>query len=392
VRVLIINSMFVNALYRRCADELGRLPGVELTVLTTESWVMNGKLMPLDPVAPDAPYRFVAAPAAWKGKENRGFYKRGLSKVLRDAKPEVIYLMEEPFSVFATQIIALKKIVCPSVPVIFFTWNNLSLTKYDYRPSFAYRNFARLNLRSLDQGLTANSDGIAVLREFGYEKSVRTVGYGVDTGHYSSARDEKVERIRTELGIRSTDKVIGYVGRMLHMKGVDLLIEAYSRVCSTNPNLKLLLVGSGEADAEIDQQINAAGIVDRVVRVPVIPHSAVPDYMHTLDVLVLPSRRVGMWAEQFGRVLVEAMAARKIVIGSSSGAIPEVVGEAGFIFRENDALHLAQTLDQALSLSSAELSALRERAAYRSMETYSWKRFAEASLQAMHQALEGRSA
>ena len=51
MKVLIINSMFVNALYRRCADELGKLPGVELTVLTTDGWVMNGKPMLLDPVA-----------------------------------------------------------------------------------------------------------------------------------------------------------------------------------------------------------------------------------------------------------------------------------------------------------------------------------------------------
>src|SRR6185312_5348201 len=98
--------------------------------------------------------------------------------------------------------------------------------------------------------------------------------------------------------------------------------------------------------------------------------------MHALEILVLPSRRVGMWAEQFGRVLVEAMAAGKIVVGSSSGAIPEVIGDGGFVFEENNALSLEATLLRALELRGKEREDLLKRARYRSSEYYSWKRFA----------------
>jgi glycosyltransferase involved in cell wall biosynthesis len=56
-----------------------------------------------------------------------------------------------------------------------------------------------------------------------------------------------------------------------------------------------------------------------------------------MDALVLPSRTTASWAEQFGHVLIEAMAAGVPVIGSSSGAIPEVIGEAGLVFPEGDA-------------------------------------------------------
>ncbi len=390
MRVLIINSMFVNALYRRCADELGRLPGVDLTVLTTESWVMNGKLMPLDTVDAQAPYRFIAASAGWKGKENRGFYTGGIVNALRISKPEVIYLMEEPFSVFATQILAIKRLICPTVPVVFFTWNNLSLSQYDYRPSIAYRSFARFNLRSLDHALTANTDGIQVLREFGYQRPARSIGYGVDTERYAQVDRDRVLEILNGLGIKADDKIIGYVGRLLHMKGLDLLVDSFSRLAPSDPKLKLLIVGSGEAEPDIRKQIEAAGIARQVIQVPVVPHAAVPDYMHTINMLVLPSRRVRMWAEQFGRVLVEAMAARKIVIGSSSGAIPEVIGDAGFVFRENDAEHLTATLKHALGLSPDALSELHDRASRRALEVYSWRRFAESSLDAMQQALEGK--
>jgi glycosyltransferase involved in cell wall biosynthesis len=390
VRVLIINSMFVNALYRRCADELGRLPGIELTVLTTESWVMNGKLMPLDPVAADAPYRFIAGAARWKGKENRGFYTDGIAQAFRSANPEVIYLMEEPFSIFATQILAVKRMICPDVPVVFFTWNNLSLRQYDYRPSIAYRNLARLNLRSLDHALTANTDGVDVLREFGYERPAQTVGYGVDTERYSEEDKKRVNKLRNSFGIEAGDRVIGYVGRLLHMKGIDLLIESFETLAAEDPTVKLLLIGSGEAEQAISSRIDAARLRHRVVRVPVVPHSAVPDHMHLLEILVLPSRRVGMWAEQFGRVMVEAMAAGKIVVGSTSGAIPEVIGDAGFVFRENDAAHLTATLRQALSLPAQEVQALKDRALYRATVTYGWRNFAQMSYDALESAAASR--
>lgn len=390
MRVLIINSMFVNALYRRCADELGALPGIELTVLTTNGWVMNGKPMPLDPVRADAPYAFRVGEAIWKGKENRAFYTEGLTRAIRDAKPEAIYLMEEPFSVFALQVLAARNAMCPNVPVVFFTWNNLSLEQYDYRPSFAYRSFARLNLRSLDYALTANTEGIRVLQDFGFNRPIKTIGYGVDTSHYSAPRPSRVQEIRTTLNVAPSDILVGYVGRLLYMKGIDLLIQAFQQTIRQTSNAKLLLLGSGPEEANLRDQIQQAGLTDAVRFVPVVPHAQVPDYMHALDILVLPSRRVGMWAEQFGRVMVEAMAAGKIVIGSTSGAIPEVIGDAGLTFTENNSVDLALTLRAALDLGEEEKQQLIEKAKARATEFYSWKRFAEQSSEALEWVVNDR--
>jgi glycosyltransferase involved in cell wall biosynthesis len=60
-----------------------------------------------------------------------------------------------------------------------------------------------------------------------------------------------------------------------------------------------------------------------------------------MDVLVLPSRTMPTWKEQFGRVLIEAMACGVPVIGSDSGEIPTTIGEAGMVFSEGDADGLA---------------------------------------------------
>src|SRR5260221_14335510 len=85
-----------------------------------------------------------------------------------------------------------------------------------------------------------------------------------------------------------------------------------------------------------------------------------------IDALVLRSLTTPVWKEQFGRVLTEAMACGVPVVGSSSGAIPEVIGEAGLIFPEGDAAALAGCLAKlqqppALRLALAQRGLARAR-------------------------------
>jgi glycosyltransferase involved in cell wall biosynthesis len=99
--------------------------------------------------------------------------------------------------------------------------------------------------------------------------------------------------------------------------------------------------------------------------------------MRTSDVLVLPSRTIpGKWKEQFGRVLVEAMASGCVPIGSDSGAIPSVIGAGGLIFPEGDVAALARRLTSVAS-GRDMLAALRSRALERANERYSWRAVAQ---------------
>ena len=86
------------------------------------------------------------------------------------------------------------------------------------------------------------------------------------------------------------------------------------------------------------------GIADRVEFTSQRPSDEIPAVYHSLDVLVLPSRRTARWQEQFGRVLTEAMACAVAVIGAESGAIPGVIGGAGLLFPEGDVAALTEQL------------------------------------------------
>jgi glycosyltransferase involved in cell wall biosynthesis len=91
-------------------------------------------------------------------------------------------------------------------------------------------------------------------------------------------------------------------------------------------------------------------------------HSEMPNYMNAADVVVLPSISTPKWKEQYGRVIPEAMACAKIVVGSDSGTIPELISDAGFTFPEGDAHKLAEVLRGILNSPEAELDGIRVKA------------------------------
>lgn len=393
MRVLLINSMFFNSVYRRCADELGKIDDIELTVLTVKGWEMNGKYREADPLQVASPYHFILGNTFWSGKENRGFYVSGLFRAFQIAQPEVIYLMEEPFSLFAIQVLTLRAILFPNTPVIFFTWTNLSLRQFDYRPSVWYSNVSRWVLPRMHYGLTANSDGIQVLREENFTAPTKIVGYGVDTNSFRLVSEDTKVSLRRRLGISDEATIIGFVGRMIWMKGLDLLLDSFARLKSNSDKpLILLLVGSGKEETQILSRANEMGLSSSICHIASVAQTEVPPYIALMDILVLPSRRVGMWAEQFGRVLVEAMAARTLVIGSSSGAIPEVIGDAGFVFKENVVDDLYQVLSHVVNLPDIEKSRMLMIGEERAARQYSWKRFAEESAEAIRYVHNNRYA
>jgi glycosyltransferase involved in cell wall biosynthesis len=148
--------------------------------------------------------------------------------------------------------------------------------------------------------------------------------------------------------MRTADRgfLIGYVGRLVEEKGVDLLLEALDGLAGI---WRAHVLGSGPVRQKLQAQTQALGLAGRVTFEDWIPSAQMPAYYRQLDVLVVPSRTQPNWKEQFGRVLVEAMACGVPVIGSDSGEIPHVVGDAGLVFPEGQAGQLRAHLGRLMS-------------------------------------------
>ena len=116
-------------------------------------------------------------------------------------------------------------------------------------------------------------------------------------------------------------------------KGLDLLLWACAGL---EGDWRLTLVGSGAELEALRKLASESGIADRVSLGVRLPSAEMPDFYRSLDLLVLPSRTRPNWKEQFGRVLIEAMACGVPVLGSDSGEIPHVIGGAGVVFPEGD--------------------------------------------------------
>jgi glycosyltransferase involved in cell wall biosynthesis len=156
----------------------------------------------------------------------------------------------------------------------------------------------------------------------------------LDPSIYRPRRDGKVHEILTD-GSRGIP-LIGYAGRIVKEKGLATLARALGMLKELE--WKLVVIGAGPYESEFDEELRLAGVGDRVVRVGYISHDQTAKYLAALDVLVLPSETQPQWKEQFGRVLLEALACGTALAGSDSGEIPNLIRQSGggLVFAERD--------------------------------------------------------
>ena len=164
---------------------------------------------------------------------------------------------------------------------------------------------------------------------------------------------------------------IAFVGRLTAEKGIGTLFDAIPLL---KASVELIVVGRGPlADAVNAMAGTSKGVFSWI---PGIHSGAVADFLRSIDVLVLPSVTTPTWAEQFGRVLVEAMSVGTVPVGSDSGEIPWVIGDAGLVFPEGRACELARALDT-LASDTERWELLSHRARERFERRFTWEGAAE---------------
>ena len=188
---------------------------------------------------------------------------------------------------------------------------------------------------------TINTDGQKIFQKEGYRRVIY-MPLGFDPAFFfpdEIARND----IRKKTGLKGN--VIAYFGRLIHEKGIHILISALQDL--KDMEWRLMMDEFDEYASGYNQQIKKqladAGIMDRVVFVKP-SHYEIPKYMNAADIIVVPSVRIPEWKEQYGRVAAEAMACGKQVVASATGALPELLGGYGYLFEEGDRVGLNSVL------------------------------------------------
>jgi glycosyltransferase involved in cell wall biosynthesis len=140
---------------------------------------------------------------------------------------------------------------------------------------------------------------------------------------------------------RRSALAIGFVGRLVPERGLDLLFRACVGLAG---KWTLTVVGTGPSQEELEALAQRLGISARISWLGALPHAAMEEVWPQLDCVVLPARTTQRWILTVGRAALEAMAHGVAVVASDSGALPDVIGKAGRIVPEEDVPALAAVL------------------------------------------------
>jgi glycosyltransferase involved in cell wall biosynthesis len=300
----------------------------------------------------------------WNGHFHLHYYAR-LPEIIDRVRPDLVYMDEEPYNL--ATLLGVRAAARRHIPALFFTWQNLLR-----RLPLPARMVEAEVYRRVAWAVAGTEDAASVLRAKGFGKGVSVAPqFGVDTELFCPGA--QLEGPFT----------VGFFNRLVAPKGPMETLAAFSGLPA---DCRLRIVGDGPLRGDLEREIARQNLTGRVTISGRMPSGCVPDAIRSVHVVVLPSTTTRRWKEQFGRILVESMACGVPVVGTDSGEIPRVIGNAGLVVPERDVHALAAALVrlQADTELRRRLGALgRERA----LELYSNERVAGQTYDACTAAL-----
>lgn len=321
MRVLLASKALIVGAHHDKLRALGANPDLDLLAVAPDRWVEQGQVQVAERPPPRG-YEMVYTPLALNGRYHLFWFRR-LRQVVRHFRPDVLHIDEEPYNLATA--IACRDAVRYGVRPVFFAWQNLYRR---YPPPFRW--IERYVLARAD-AIVGSEDAGEVIRRKGHTRRIEVIPqFGVDPELFAPRPQP-----------RDPDRfVVGYAGRLVAAKGVDVLVRAVGAI---GRDVVLRLAGTGPAEPDLRRM--AAAMPD-VVFEGAIPSADMPAFYNGLDAFVLPTVGRRGWTEQFGRAAVEAMACGVPTIVSSTGELPHVVGQAGVVTPPADAHALANALDR----------------------------------------------
>ncbi|MEV5508446.1 glycosyltransferase family 4 protein [Streptomyces orinoci] len=349
--------------------ELTDRPGTEVTVLAADISPITVRALG-ELSRQHENFRFQVVPHLI-GEERSGhmasvLFGPGAGRRVRSKRPDIVHIIGEAAYLSTWQAIRMRDRRWPGTPATLYAAQNIVM-----RFPFPFPLLERESYRSISHAFPITPSALGVLRAKGYRGPATVIPLGVDTDHF-----------RPAAGPRTHPFTAGFVGRLEPHKGIGDLLRVTELL-----DCRLLLVGDGSLRGLVEKaQADRPGKV-RLQRW--VDHGELPRLLSQMHVVVLPSREVVQrnvvpWVgiplrEQFGRVLVEAMACGVPVVGSDTGDIPHVIGTSGLVYPAGDTAALAECLWR-LRDDPALVARLSLSGRTRACQEFSWRGIADALL------------
>lgn len=337
IKILFVWHGAVEKSYRQLFYEMSKL-GIELTVITAKRWYETAKWQNFEPIEIDKYYKIYPLRTIFTNHVRAFFYLNlfKIAWIILKHKPEIVYIKEEPYSTSTFLIILLIKIFSSKSKVIIESDENI----FKNHP-FPFNIFEKINLRLTDTLSLVASDAFEIYEKKKFSKKM------FKTRYFISNLQTPSKQTIIENPNNYTLKV-GFAGRIVEEKGIDTVILSLSELAKKGKKDTIFYIVGGIGDEKYYTYLKELSEENNVNTkfLGSMKAEEMTSFYNSIDVLVLPSRTKPWWKEQFGRVLVEAMACGTPCVGSSSGEIPRVINNPDLIFEEDNYIELANILEK----------------------------------------------
>jgi glycosyltransferase involved in cell wall biosynthesis len=354
VRVAVLNShpiQYAAPLYAY----LGREPSLALTALYCTDYSLRGGrdagfgrevVWDVDLLAG---YHSVFLGERAKRRSIFGFWSLVVPEVwteLRSGRYDAVILHGYAYAAFVLAFVAAKT---SGVAVMMRSETHDALDRPRWKRALR-DGVLRLAYRFVDRFLAVGTANAAYYRRLGVPaERIHLVPYTVDNERFiaaSSLDDDERAAMRRQLGLPADKPVVMFVSKFQRRKHPEAVLLAAARLRERGIDVAVLMVGTGELDADVRQLAEALALPD-VVFPGFINQSELPRVYAVADVFVLPSSN-----EPWGFIINEVMcAAVPVVVSDDCGSVPDLVhdGENGRVMRAGDPASLADALADILS-------------------------------------------
>lgn len=388
LNLVIISHSYVYAPYRAKIEALSEYHNLNITLITPEFGLEGGGQRVYTTPYKGELYKHIILSGYFTGKLNFFVFKN-LKSTLQSLNPDIILLEEEYWTQISAQVTYITNKFFPKTKLLLLSCENMCHI-WESEAKSPYQKIRYTSFHLLEKFIIPKLDALVfqlpeVWQDF--DKRISELKFkglkgtfpqlGVDYDRFANPIElKKLNSIRNTLNIKSKDFVYGYIGRLTIEKGIEDMIYAFEGW--NKPNTRILIIGNGSEDytSHLKTLIDKLNLSHIITIHPAIDFDNIPAYFQILDISILLSHTTPIWKEQFGRVLVESMAAGTPVIGSDSGAIPLVIDDTGYVVPEKDIFSIREALNNAYTNKSKYIK-LSKLAQARAQKEFSYKAIAK---------------